>query len=117
LITVDILSRQNDEEENLPQNPLWNEGIVNPKNMLTKSYSLDQVQRSVKNAINIANPAICKVEILLPCSLFTGGGSTDKITVTMNVRLGDEPLNNNVCAEVHEAVNIAALKCLHLIQE
>ena len=115
LITVDILSRQNDEEENLPLNPLWNEGIINPKNMLTKSYSHDQVQKSVKNAINIANPAICKVEILLPCSLFTCGVSTDKITVTINVRLGGEPIE--AAPEIHDAVNIAALKCLHLIQE
>jgi len=117
LITVDILSRQNDEEEMLPQNSLWDKGIINPKReSLTKSYSTEQVQRSVKNAINTANPTICKVEILLPYALFTIG-STENITVTMNCQLGGEPLNNNVCANVQDAVHIAALKCLHLIQE
>lgn len=112
LITVDILSRQNDDDEAVPSNPLWEKGIINPK--LTKSVSADKIAKSIKTAIAAANPIVCRVEIHLPCSLFGGAGS---IVVFKNVRLDGEPLTKDICLSVGEALDICALNCLHLIQK
>ena len=114
LIAVDILSRQDDEGEKLLPNPLWSKGIVHPK--LTTSYNTEKVSKSIQAAITAANPVVCKIVLNFPIGSLIFG-STETITITMNVRLPNEPLSYEIALTPAEAIATCSLRALHLIQK